>query len=156
MSQATVAMPGWGLILVVLAVALVWLGSAAAASWYGGWSSLARHYADSPARPRRSGERFRFAAALMGDDGLAVSYAGSLDVTVGDAGIGLRIGYPQRWFSPPLFIPWSAVAGVEARRTAISSDAAIRLHGRDKLIRLRGSAGQCVLETWARVGHPSD
>ncbi len=146
-------MPGWALILVVLVVALVWLSSAAAASRYGGWSALACDYT---ATRTTVGERFRSATALMGDDGSAVMYGGSLNVTVGDDGIGLSIGFPQRLFCPPLFIPWRAVASVEARRSALLFDAAIKVHGRDKLIRLRGSAGQCVITTWARVGIPSD
>ncbi len=148
-----VASPTWVLVLIVLAIVLARLGIAGAASRYGGWSSLARDYA---AMRDPAGERFRFATALMGNDGLAVSYAGSLTVTVGDDGIGLSIGFPQRLFCPPLFIPWRDVASVEARRSAMTSDAAIRLHGREKIIRLRGSAGQCAVKTWARVGHPSE
>ena len=146
-------MAGWALLLLVLGLALALLGASAAAARYGGWSALGRDY---PARRAIIGERFRHVTALMGEEGTAVLYGGSLSVTIGDEGIGLSAGFPQVLSCPPLFVPWRAVATVQARQTVLASEALIRLHGRDKVIRLRGSVAICALRTWARVGSPSD
>jgi hypothetical protein len=147
-------MPAGVLLLILLAIVAVWIGSTAAASRYSGWAALAPDF--PAAREDLPGERFRSASATMGGEGMAILYGGSLRVVIGEAGIGLSIGFPQRLFSPPLFIPWRAVATVEVHSSAMLSAATIRLHGRDKIIRLRGDAGGCALKTWARFGQPAD
>ena len=132
---------------------LFWLAVTGLLAVASGWTALAKAF---PAPLRVEGERFSFASAAMGAEGMPVSYGGCLFVTIGDAGIGLSVFFPFRLLSPPLFIPWRAVAVVEARRSMFFSAATIRLHGRDKMIRFRGTIGARLLATWARVGQPTD
>ncbi len=146
-------MAGWALLLIASGLALAWLGASAAAARRGRWAGLAR---DFPARHPVPGERFRNATALLGDEGAAARYGGLLSVTIGDEGIGLSAGFPDSLFCAPLFLPWRTVATVESRQSVLASEALIRLHGRDKVIRLRGSVAICALRTWARAGCPSD
>ena len=131
--------------------ALLWAGISVALSMLGGWARLAGTFrAPGPV----AGERFRFVSGSMGAASLPVSYGNCLFVTVSDAGFGLAILFPFRLSSPPLFIPWSAVASVETRKVFFSTRAVVRLRDHWPVLSVRGSAGKCLLDTHARAARP--
>jgi hypothetical protein len=128
--------------------ALLWTGISVVLSMLGGWARLAESFrAAGPVE----GERFRFVSGSMGAASLPVSYGNCLFVTVNDAGFGLSILFPFRLFSPPLFIPWSAVESVETRRVLFTTRVVVRLRAHWPVLSVRGSAGTCLLDTQARV-----
>ena len=143
-------MGGW----VALLFPVVWLGIVVALTIRSGWTKLAKAF---PSPRRVEGRKFLYASGVMSQDGAPVSYGGCLFVTVGDAGVRIAVMVPFRLFSPPMFIPWRAVASVEATLARNFFPAAtIHLHGRPEIIRFRGDIGSLLLKTWVRVGHPSD
>ena len=128
--------------------AIMWVSSSALLSILGGWTSLAGKFR---AKQRADGKRFRFVSGSMGARVFPVSYGGCLFVTVNEAGFGVSILFPFRLLSPPLFIPWSQVASAETKRFVLVNRAVVRLHGRWPVISIRGAAGKCIVDAYARA-----
>jgi len=115
----------------------------------GGWSTLARHFRSS-AEPA-SGERFRFVSGSMGTRAFPVSYGRCLFLMVSPGGFALSILLPFRFQSPPLFIPWSQVETVEAKRLLFLSYTLIRLRSQWPEISVSGRAGRRIKEVHERL-----
>ena len=91
--------------------ALFWFTVTALLAILSGWRSLATYFrTEAPVE----GEQFRFVSGSMGARFFPVSYRNCLFVTVNETGFGLSILALLRLLSPPLFIPWEAVASVES------------------------------------------
>lgn len=128
---------------------LAWLGVTGLLSVLGGWSGLASRFrAEEPVL----GERFHFVSGSMGNRFLPVRYGNCLFVTVSDSGLGLSIFFPFRLLSPPLFIPWSAVAAIEQKRFLFVSYSVMRFRDQWPTISIRGGAGRRMAEVYASKG----
>jgi hypothetical protein len=135
--------PAW---VVMLIVAVLWLGVSALLARIGGWSTLAGPYR---ARYPVVGERFRFVSASMGKERLPVNYKGCLFMVVNRHGLHISVLFPFRFRSPPLFIPWSAVASVTERPFLRTFGVAVRLRDHWPIIRVPGRAGHMIREAHA-------
>jgi len=127
----------------------MWLGVSGVLALVSGWSGLATHFR---AEDSVQGERFRFASGSMGVRLFPVHYGNCLFVTVNENGFGLAILFLFRMFSPPLFIPWSAIASIEPKRFLLFGYTLVHLREQWPTISLRGSAGREVAQVYARRG----
>ena len=127
----------------------LWIAVSAGLSMFGGWFSLSHDFRAGPSFP---GVRFRFASGSMGAGLFPVtSYGGCLFLTISESGFRLSILFVFRLLSPPLFIPWSAVASVEPKRLLFLPYTVVHLRRGWPTIAFRGAAGRCIESTFARV-----
>ena len=126
---------------------VVWLCITGLLSVLSGWSGLAGHFR---AEESVQGEKFRFVSGSIGNRFLPVSYGNCLFITVNDSGFGLAILFLFRLLSPPLFIPWSAVASVKRKRFLFFPYTVVRLREQWPTITLRGGAGRAIEQVHAR------
>lgn len=128
--------------------AIVWFGIGGLIAYTSGWARLAATFrASQPV----AGERFRFVSGSMGAAFFPVNYGGCLFFAVGDMGIRLSVLFLFRLLSPPLFIPWSQVESVTAKRSLFGRYAVIRVRNHWPTISVRGRAGRFIEETYARA-----
>ena len=114
----------------------------------GGWASLATYFrANGPVQ----GERFRFVSGSMGARFLPVSYGSCLFLTVNETGFRVAILFLFRLLSPPLFIPWKAVASVEPKRFLFFRYTVVHLRDQWPRISIRGTAGREIELAYGRV-----
>lgn len=125
---------------------VTWIGISAFLSFYSGWSSLARRFRANAAA---SGQHFRLVSGALGLSYLPVNYGGCLFVTVNNTGLHLSILFPFRLMSPPLFIPWSQVQSVDAKRVLFGQTMVIQIRNEWAMISIRGVAGERIRETYA-------
>lgn len=125
--------------------ALMWIGISALLSKVGGWKNLAGEFR---ATQPTNGQRFRFVSGSMGARRFPVSYRSCLFVTVNETGFRLAIFFPFRFWSPPLFIPWTEVAAAETKRLFFVNRAIVQLHGRWPAISIRGAAGKSIVDAY--------
>lgn len=131
--------------LIIVLLAIAWLGVCALISLMGGWHRLAAKFrATSASR----GEEIRFVSMTLGTGLFPARYRNALFVTVGPSGVGLSVIFLFRVLHPPLFIPWSAVQSVQRERSWLVNHVAVSLHGFDKRLFFRGRAGKKILETF--------
>jgi hypothetical protein len=124
----------------------MWLGVGGLLSLLGGWFGLA---ADFRAEQPALGERFRFVSGSMGSRLFPVRYSNCLFVTVNDSGFRLSILFPFRFLTPPLFVPWSAIASIEQKKfLLVFRYTAIRVRDRWPTISVRGDAGQRIADVY--------
>ncbi len=127
----------------------VWLAVSAVLALAGGWFSLSREFRSDEAI---DGERFRFASGSLGLWPFPVTgYGNCLFLTVNDTGFRLSILFVFRFLAPPLFIPWSAVKSMESGRLLFLRYTRVRLLRGWPTVAIRGRAGQCLGDTYARV-----
>lgn len=113
-----------------------------------GWRTLSRRF---PSVAQVEGERFHFASAKMGRVAwFPVNYGGVLIVTVTATGLAISIYLPFRLLCPEFFVPWSQVASVEERTSALSRRTVVRFRGSPVWLALRGTVGQSVSAAYAR------
>jgi hypothetical protein len=127
---------------------LLWAGITGLLAILSGWASLAGYFR---ADGQLEGERFRFVSGSMGARLFPVNYRGSLFLTVNQAGFRLAIFFPFRLLSPPLFIPWKAVASVESKRLLFFRYVVVRLRDQWPTISIRGAAGREVEVAYGRA-----
>lgn len=132
-----------------LTFALMWAAASALLAVLSGWTRLARTFR---ATQRPEGRRFWFVSGSVGRGLLPVSYRSCLSVSVGDTGFGLSVLFPFRLFSPPLFIPWTAVERVDAKRLLFVQRTVVRLKDGAPTIAVHGRAGEAILAAQARAG----
>jgi hypothetical protein len=127
----------------------LWLVLSAVLALTSGWIGLSREFrSEEPIE----GQRFRFASGSLGLWPLAAtSYGSCLFLTVNDSGFRLSIFFLFRFLCPPLFIPWSAVKSVEARRFLFFRYAVVRLLRGWPAVAVRGNAGRYLEETYRRL-----
>ena len=92
-----------------LVFAVMWFGITGFLAVLSGWHSFASKFR---ARKELTGERFRMRSASIGLPFLPVGYGNIVTFTISDGGLGLKLIFPFRFLSPPLFIPWSQVTSV--------------------------------------------
>jgi hypothetical protein len=136
--------PQWFFALFVL----LWAGVTGLLAILGGWASLATYFrADGPVQ----GDRFRFVSGSMGIRFLPVNYGNCLFVTVNDAGFRLSIFFLFRIFSPPLFIPWKAIASIETKRFLFFYPyIVVQLQDQWPRISIYGGAGRRIAQAHGR------
>jgi hypothetical protein len=118
-----------------------WLVVSAILAYMSGWAGLAERFlATEPA----TGERFSFVSGSMGAGFFRVSYGNCLFVAVGATGLHLSILFLFRLCSPPLFIPWSAVASVEEKRFLLFRSVVVHVRDHWGTITLRGPVGEAI------------
>ena len=135
--------PQWFFLL----FAVMWFTISALLSHIGGWSSLAAHF--RAAQPP-TGEHFHFVSGSMGAKFFPVSYGGCLFVATNEDGFHLSILLPFRFWSPPIFIPWSQVESVEEKRRLFVRYTVVRVRDQWPSISIRGRAGQSI-KAWYAV-----
>lgn len=130
------------------AFALIWFGISGLLSLLSGWGSLASRF---PAEEEIQGERFRFVSGSMGLPFFPVNYGNCLFLTINERGFRLRILFPFRFLSPPLFVPWASIDSVVEKRFLLMRYAAIRIRENWPVISFYGKAGKRILEVYARL-----
>ena len=124
----------------------MWVGISTLLSRIGGWSTLARRYrATEPS----AGKRFNFVSGSMGQRVFPVNYRTCLFVTVNDRGFYLSIFFLFGFQSPPLFVPWSELESVEAKRLFFLNYTVIRVRDLWPIIWMRGHTGECIIEAFS-------
>ena len=118
-----------------------WAAITALLAFAGGWATLAEQF---PAAHSSGGERFRSVSGSIRGKGIPVNYRSCLTVTVDEAGFLLSIFFPFRLFSPPLFVPWSAVAAVETKRILFGRTTRFRLRDIGTVLSIQGRAGDAM------------
>lgn len=125
---------------------LMWIAISVFLSYVSGWASLTAYF--RAAQPV-SGQHFRFVSAFMGAKWLPISYKGCLFVKVNDEGFCFSLFFLFRFWSPPLFIPWSEVESVEEKSSFLwGRHIALRIRNQWPTILLGGEVGQCILDTY--------
>jgi hypothetical protein len=81
----------------------------------------------------------------------ATSYGNCLFLTVNEMGFRLSILFVFRLLSPPLFIPWQAVASVESKRFLFIPYTVVRLQRGWPTITFRGAAGRAVQDAFVNA-----
>jgi hypothetical protein len=132
-----------GLLGLVVA-AFLWFGVRGLVGRVGGWNSLANSYGVGELP---SGERFRFASGLMGDELAPVRYKNILEVVVNSSGFGLSI-QSVLGKAPSIFIPWIRVESAAQSRAMFVDIAVIRVRGQWPVISLYGRAGVSALQAY--------
>ena len=129
----------------------LWVFICAVLALGGGWVSLSREFRSDEAA---EGQHFSFRSGSMGLWPFPVTgYGNCLFLTVNDRGFRLSILFPFRPLSPPLFIPWTAVTSVEARRSLFWRYTLVRLKRGSPAVAIRGHAGDYLADTYARASH---
>jgi hypothetical protein len=123
--------------------AVMWFAITSLLAHWGGWVTLAEHFRSDGTR---DGRRFRFASGSVGRSWMRVSYGGCLFVTITSTGLQLSLFLPFRFQSPPLFVPWTAVASVVQKRILLSRVTTLVLHDTWPRINLRGAPAKAVYE----------
>jgi hypothetical protein len=136
--------PGWFAVFFVLLLLAVLIVLNLASGW---WSLVRDYRAEEPAL----GQRHWFASGRIGVHPLlSVNYGNCLIVTVATGGFRLGLIFPFGVLSPPLFIPWSAVAQLEWRRADLLwHQARVRLHGHWPQIAIWGRAGEGLRDQYS-------
>jgi hypothetical protein len=121
----------------------IWFGVIALLAFVGGWPRLARRFAASgPA----DGERF---SAVTGSMGRSVLYQHAWTVTITNAGVHVALWRLLAYRSPPLFIPWSQIAGIDELKTSKGMRlTALRLRNESTPIGMGGRAAERVRERY--------
>ena len=87
----------------------------------------------------------------MGLPFFPVNYGNCLFLTINERGFRLRILFPFRFLSPPLFVPWASIDSVVEKRFLLMRYAAIRIRENWPVISFYGKAGKRILEVYARL-----
>jgi hypothetical protein len=121
----------------------MWLGITALLSYIGGWASLSSAF---PANDEVDGKRFRFRSGSLGRPYFPVRYGNCLFVIVNQQGFRLSILFPFRFLSPPIFVPWANVLGVEEKRVFFFKYYVVSIRDHWSRISLQGGLGDSVKE----------
>ena|SRR5271165_1882121 len=125
-----------------------WLVLTGLLSILGGWYTLSKQFQTSTSI---DGQQFRFASGSFGRHPFPVTaYGNCLFVTVADTGFRIAIVFPFRFLSPPIFVPWEAVAAVESKSFLFFKYCVIRLRRGWPAIAIRGAASGSIAEMFAR------
>ncbi|HVD05371.1 MAG TPA: hypothetical protein VNB89_05120 [Gemmatimonadaceae bacterium] len=120
----------------------LWCVVCAILAFVSGWRSLARRYRGEPATVI---DKVTFGSGQLGNWG--AHYNNCLSVTVGPAGVGLKVLLPFRILHPSLLVPWQEIVACERWRTFGMFDRTrLRLVGAGPPIVLYGSAARLVGE----------
>lgn len=127
---------------------VMWLVISAVLALLSGWSGLATRFrTDGTAQ----GEQFRFVSGSMGAGVFPVNYGTCLFLKLNEQGFQLSVFFLFRFFSPPLFIPWSQVESVTERRFLFRQCAAVRIRGHEPVLSFYGKAGKRILEVYGKL-----
>lgn len=130
-----------------LLLPLFFVASALIVATRSGWRDLAARFGTDTVP---EGEAFRGASGAMGPEGgTPLGYNRCLRVTVGEAGIDLRLAWLLRFCAPALLLPWEQVESVQPCRLFWRPATEIRLAGETVRVVLRGNAARAVERQWA-------
>jgi hypothetical protein len=88
---------------------VMWVSISLLLSHMGGWSKLAKHYADTE---QVHGETYYMRSGSIG----VVNYKSCLILSVSETGLRLSVLLPFRIGHPPIFIPWDQFHSVSEKR----------------------------------------
>jgi hypothetical protein len=138
----------WLFPLFILAWLAVWTVATCSISRLSGWSFLAHKF---KATTQIDGDEYRFVSGSIGRRVLPVNYGHCLFVTVGKTGLHLSMFLPFRLGSPPLFIPWSEIEEVKAKRFLyLFPSVTLRMNESWPLISLRGRIHNAILDGFSK------
>jgi hypothetical protein len=146
--DALIAEP-WLLLLYPLFFVAIWIGICVAVAMLAGWPTLAQRFraTGSPA-----GQMFFFASGSMRTGFLPIGYRNCLTVTVGEAGVRIRMLFLLRVMHAPLLIPWSAIDLVTRQAGAFGrKGAVIAIRDFDRRLVLYGKAAEKVATTFDKL-----
>jgi hypothetical protein len=92
--------------------AIMWLGILHLVAWMGGWTLLARDFADDGSHTEKS---VRSKWMQSGSFGL-MNYGSCLNIGIYEVGVRIAVLWPFRPGHAPLFIPWSELQEARVRR----------------------------------------
>jgi hypothetical protein len=146
--DALIAEP-WLLVLYPLFFVAIWMGACVAVAMLAGWPALAQRFraTGSPA-----GQMYFFVSGAMRTGFLPLGYQKCLTITVGEAGIRIRMLFLFRVLHAPLLIPWSAIDLVTRQTGAFGrKGAVIAIRDFDRRLVLYGKAAEKVATTFDKL-----
>ena len=123
----------------VLFVGLVWI-ILAVLSVMSGWRTLAERYR---AQGKPQGRRVSGSVIMN-----LVSYQNFAALRIGGEGISVALTLPFKSLHPPLFIPWSEVAGCESTRILFFDTTTVSVGPRRNPVTVSGGAGVAIRREW--------
>lgn len=125
---------------------ILWLGVTALLAYVSGWVELAKQFPDKDVH---DGEIFHFASGAMGESKyFPVNYRNALMIAVSTEGLRISLFFLFRFWSPPIFIPWTAIDRIEEERLWLMKYSVIHLHQNPVRILLRGRVANHVLDQY--------
>lgn len=132
------------IILALLAFPLLFVGLVgmilAILSVASGWRTLAKRYR---AEGKPQGRRVSGSVIMN-----LVSYQNFVALRIGHEGLSLALTLPFKGLHPPLFIPWSEVAGCEISRVLFIEVTTVSVGPRRNPITVSGGAGVAIRKEW--------
>lgn len=92
--------------------AIFWLGILHFTAWAGGWTRLAREFADTEEHVAKPLRRAWFQSGSLG----LMNYGSCLNMQAYEDGVRLAVLWPFRPGHPPLFIPWRELKEAHEKR----------------------------------------
>jgi hypothetical protein len=118
-----------------------WLAMSCLLSLLGGWYRLARRFRG---KVRGSGKLYPFASIGVGQGFGPVTYSHCAFVRFDDSGVSISVFPAFRFFHPPLFIPWNAIAACQRERFFFRKTTAIYFPDTRIRIRFVGKVGRDI------------
>ncbi len=132
----------------LVAFVLFWFGGAAVMSRMAGWHALSARY---PAPVRFTGQEFRFCTAALGSGSFPLTYRRCVRVALNDDGIGLRLMFPFRFYSPPFFVPWTSVVACTEKQVLLMNKVTLSFADTDRQVTFGGRMAQVVKAVYQGV-----
>ena len=119
-----------------------------------GWRRIAARFPDRDGAEHRKYFPVRMS---LGIGTVPVAYGGCVIVRLHPDGLGLKVIFPIRFMHPPLFIPWSEVAGCAREYTARYDVTRVTIRNEDSILSFYGKVGEDIYSTYLsrdRKGKP--
>lgn len=111
-----------------------------------GWRRLAARF---PYKENTDHRKYYPVRMSLGIGTVPVAYGGCVIVRLHPHGLGLSVIFPIRFMHPPLFIPWSEVAGCAREYSARYDVTRITIHKEESVLSFYGRVGEDIYATYA-------
>ena len=128
-------------IVLALVFPCFWFGGAAIMSRMAGWHELSSLY---PAPLRLKGDEFRFCTASIGSASFPITYRRCLRVFLTEDGLGMRLMFPFRFYSPPFVAPWASVSSCTEKQAFNTKKVTFTFAGTGRQVTFAGPLGQAL------------
>lgn len=132
---------------VLIALFLLWLFVSALLSFVGGWHTLGKLY---PKRESAQASAVGSSSISLSRGVFVINYDNSVNISVGQQGVGLETSSLFHWFHTPLFIPWAAIDKCERRQLLVHEVTVLEIKGEHIEILVRGESGAKLFEYWQK------